>query len=545
MKYFNKYSLACIAAIATLFLYLPALRNDFVDWDDGVYIIDNPFIRSIDSGFFKWAFFDFYASNWHPIAWISHAIDYALWGLNPIGHHLTSIVLHAINTALVVLLAARLLEASNKLRDGRSGLLNARKVLIPAFAMGILFGIHPLHVESVVWTSERKDLLCAAFFLLSIMTYIKYVSVPDAEAAIAKRLANKYYLFTLGSFLFALLSKPMAVTLPVVLTLLDWHPFARMGSWKRFWMVCVEKIPFVILSSLASIVAVLAQRSASSVIPLEIAPVSTRIVVAFGSIVSYLWKMVWPQYLVPYYPYPEKVSPLSVGYLLPVAIVIAVTMLATIYAHKQKTLFVAWSYYIVTLIPVLGLIQVGHVSMADRFTYLPTLGPFFVLGIAVSWVWEKVQMAERHISVVRGSIITLAVSITVTFCFLTYEQIGIWKDSLNLWSYVIQKEPETPFAYNGRGAAYIRLGLYDRALTDLNSAIVLRPFYADAYFNRGAAYGNMGQYDKAIDDFNTVLALNPSYYQAYRSRGLAFDKLGKHDLAIENYNKAEQFSPQP
>ena len=214
-----KYLFAGAVALATFLMYLPALRNGFVEWDDGSYVLENHHIRSFDAAMFKWAFFNFYASNWHPLTWISHAVDYALWGLNPLGHHLTNIILHAVNTFLVVVLAVRLLEAYRERTalSGRPSFLNDRAILIAGGTTGLLFGLHPVHVESVAWVAERKDLLCALFFLLSITAYTKYAGSKEsgvgspgsedqgqAEARLGKAFINKHYLFALGFFVLAL-----------------------------------------------------------------------------------------------------------------------------------------------------------------------------------------------------------------------------------------------------------------------------------------------------------------------------------------------------
>src|SRR5512144_1307441 len=221
----TKCLMAVSLAMVTLFVYLPALRNEFVGvWDDNIYIVENPHIRSLDAAFFHWAFLDFYASNWHPLTWISLAADYALWGPNPLGYHLTNIILHAFNTLAVVLLVIKLLQTAKERQTGPDlpSFPGERTILLAAGVTGLLFGLHPLHVESVAWVSERKDLLCALFYLLSIITYASYVSNKT----------YKTYILTLVFFVLALMSKPMAVTLPVVLLLLDWYPLNRIASFR-------------------------------------------------------------------------------------------------------------------------------------------------------------------------------------------------------------------------------------------------------------------------------------------------------------------------
>jgi protein O-mannosyl-transferase len=309
-----KYYLASAAALATLILYLPALRNAFVGvWDDDAYIAKNVAIRSMNLTFFRWAFFDFHAGNWHPLTWISHAVDYALWGPNPLGHHLTNIMLHAANTAIVVLLTLKMLEiVAERTRQNTSTIfLTDQMILIVAGVTGLLFGLHPIHVESVAWATERKDLLCALFFLLSVTMYTSSVRTACHEAPqdeSVSRLFHKRYLITLGFFILALLSKPMAVTLPVVLLVLDWYPLNRIRSLKSLRAASLEKIPLLALSLAASMLTILAARAEEAIRSLEFAPLSSRVLVASRSIVAYLGKMLLPMPLSPLYPYPKDVS---------------------------------------------------------------------------------------------------------------------------------------------------------------------------------------------------------------------------------------------
>ena len=216
-----KYLSACAVGFVTFLVFLPTLQNDFINWDDSLYVYENPLIRSFDTQLLISAFGDFYAGFWHPLTWISHALDYAIWGLNPMGHHLTNNILHAINAFLVVILITRLVEAAS------GSLKSSKGSLVAAVTTGLLFGLHPLRVESVAWVAERKDLLCGLFYLLSIMAYTSY----------AANKSYRTYFISLGLFTLALMSKPMAVSLPVVLLILDWYPFRRIESIKSFWNI--------------------------------------------------------------------------------------------------------------------------------------------------------------------------------------------------------------------------------------------------------------------------------------------------------------------
>src|SRR5208283_719950 len=248
-----KYSVAVFVSLLTFLVYLSCLHNEFVLWDDDRYVYENPHLHPVNAAFFRWAFSDFYCANWHPLTWVSHALDYAVWGLNPLGHHLTNNILHAVNTFIVVILVAKLLETWRPSRQHNPPLHASQEwsYIVIAAVTGLLFGLHPLHVESVAWVSERKDLLCAMFFLLSTLAYTKYVSNGGG-------LRNKHYILVVFLFAFALLSKPMAVTLPAVLLILDWYPFNRIRSLKTLWAACIEKLPFIALSVASSVTTILA-----------------------------------------------------------------------------------------------------------------------------------------------------------------------------------------------------------------------------------------------------------------------------------------------
>jgi tetratricopeptide (TPR) repeat protein len=550
----SQHAVAGIVALISLLVYLPALQNAFVGvWDDNDYVAENSHIRSLDMAFFRWAFFDSHSSNWHPITWISHAVDYALWGLNPLGHHLTSIILHAINTALVILLAVKLLETA---RERSISLLNDRTVLIAAGVAGLLFGIHPVHVESVAWVSERKDLLCALFFLLSIMAYTKY-AVSQQTAAGSRQsegegkdeirgkniFTDKHYLLALGFFILALMSKPMAVSLPVVLLILDWYPFDRVRSWKTLRSAGVEKLPFITLSFISSIVTISAQSAGKAFQTIDFVPLSMRALVAAKSLVAYLGKMLLPINLFPFYPYPKDTSPFSIEYLSALALIVFTTA-AVIAAKRQRAWSSAWGFYVITLIPVLGIVQVGGQAMADRYTYLPSLGPFLVTGLCVAWIVEKSAAGKKTGSIVGKAGIAIALLLVVSLSSLTIRQITVWRDSFSLWTSVIEKRTEgIPMAYVNRGAAFQKKGLLEKAVADYETAIGLDPSDSRAYISLGAALDQMGHFDRAKDAVERAIALDPSSHEAFRNRGLLFEKMGRLDEAITDYARAIVLRP--
>jgi tetratricopeptide (TPR) repeat protein len=543
-----KYHLAASVALMTFSIYLSSLHHEFVEWDDAQYVVENPHIRSFNKAFIEWAFSDFHAGNWHPLTWISHAMDYAIWGLNPLGHHLTNVVLHAVNTFVVVLLAIGLLTVVKEtgIKIGKSAFFSEPTLLITGGIAGLLFGLHPLHVESVAWVAERKDLLCGLFFLLSIVMYTKHGSNVYNEAAQINspmRFFNKYYVLAVGFFILALLSKPMAVTLPVVLLILDWYPFDRIRSLKTFRAALIEKLPFIALSLLSSVLTVLAQSAGGAIVSMESVPLSTRVLVGIRSLLVYLWKMIWPSNLVPFYPYPTDVSLFSLEYLSAIVLVTGITMICVVRAKKQKLWLSVWGYYVTTLIPVIGIVQVGRQAMADRYTYLPSLGPFLIMGLAVAWASRKVNTVTRWNSIIKPFSAALAASVLISLSYLTFAQIGIWSNSIRLWSYVIGKHPERAhLVFYFRGLAFLNTDQVDKAIEDFNMATTLDPSFRDAFLNRGTAFEKIGRLDSAIEDFDKAIALSPSY-EAYFNRGITFEKMGRTDKALADYNEAIALNP--
>jgi Flp pilus assembly protein TadD len=541
---------AASVAIVTFMVFLPALHNEFTNWDDDVYIYENAFIRSIDANLFKLAFFGFNASNWHPLTWISHAVDYAIWGLQPLGHHLTNNILHALNTFMVVFLVIRLMGSFKKtVTDKRlsGSFSNNREMLITGALTGLLFGLHPLHVESVAWVSERKELLCALFFFLSITMYTNYVSVVNNETAwkdFSSRFFNKQYLFTLGFFILALLSKPMAVSLPVVLLILDWYPFSRIRSLKTFGTAFIEKIPFIALSLFSSILTILAQKTGEAMRSVEYAPMSTRVLVAAKSLIAYLWKMIFPLDLIPFYPYPTDMVRLSSGYLFPLVLVTGITAICVVIAKKQKLWLAAWGYYLITLLPVIGIVQVGEQAMADRYTYLPSLGPFLIMCLIAAKIYEKVTLLERRSPILKMASVVIAIAALISMSYITIQQIGVWKNSLTLWNYVIEKEPgSVPVAHNNLGNIYASEGQLDMAIEQYQTALRLKPNFAEAHNNLGNIYKSKGQLDMAVEQYQTALRLRSNFVEAHNNLGTVYKSKGQLDMAIEEYQTALRLKP--
>ena len=497
-------------------VYIPALQNGFVNWDDNRYVYENRYIGSLDFRFLKWSLSAVVASLWHPLTMFSLALDHAIWGLNPSGFHLTNIIFHVINTVLVFILIIQLIGYGNP------GEVNSKKLTV-GITTAILFGIHPLHVESVAWISERKDVLSAFFFLSSILFYIKYASTK-------RRI---FYAASFISFIMALMSKPMAVSLPLVLLILDYYPLRRYES--RYKRLILEKIPFFAGSVLFSLITIWAHVSyGGGIKTLESFPLTTRLFMAVRTMVFYLLKMILPFNIAPYYPYPKVIRTFELEYLGAFALIAIIVWSL----KKRRLYFTVWLYYIVTLIPVIGILQVGTQAAADRYTYLPSLGPFLLLGLSAGAAFEMCSGRSRAAFILSLFIVTgLLMNKTVT-------QIAMWKDSITLWSSEIRLFPNTAeIAYNNRGSAYDNKGKTLEAIKDYTKAIEIKPGFAEAYLNRGTDYFSLGYYSQAIEDFNTSIKLNPKYFDSYYNRGITYNQLGRYQEAIRDYSMAVKFNP--
>lgn len=503
---------AIAVALITFIVYLPALQNDFVNWDDHLYVYENHDIQSIGFHLLLWIPS---VIIWHPLTMFSLAVDYAIWGLNPFGYHLTNVVLHSLNTFLVFILIVLLVSYCNWKSN--------RMTVITGAVTSLLFGIHPLHVESVTWISERKDVLYATFFLLSLLAYIRYASSLDSKR-------SKAYALSLIFFVLALLSKPMAVTLPIVLLLLDYYPFKRLiveNGFKITKLVIYEKLPFFLLSLLTAITTILAHGFSGGLLTLEKLPFISRILLGGYAYIFYIIKIILPLNLAPLYPYPNNFFTFEyIGSFL-------LFLTVTLFAFRSNYLIVSiWLYYLITLLPVVGIFQVGRYAVADRFSYLPSLGPFLFVGVCAGYLVEKYPKKGLV------PVISILLILTVLLSCKTIKQIGLWRDAPTFWSYEIRLYPDVSSAYYSRGLAYYKLSNYQMALEDLNKTIEIDPQYMNVYYDRGVVYQDIGNYREAMNDYNKAIEHDPQFAKAYNNRGNIFLQLGDYPHALEDFNQA-------
>ena len=503
---------ALLVAVGTLAVFLPTLGNGFVNWDDPIYVgsqVGSPWA----------AFAEVHASgNWHPLATLSHRLDRLVWGDAAFGHHLTSILLHAVNGALVVLLGGALFAARVRPRNTGAGAgahLGANAWIALGLA-ALAWSIHPLRVESVAWISERKDLLCAFFFLLALLAYLRHAS---AEAR--SWYASRHYWMVVACFAAALMSKPMAVSFPLVLLILDWFPLARSKRDGRAALLA-EKAPLFTLSVAAGLVALHAQRLGGAYRALAHVSGATRAMVAAGAPGAYLGKMLWPSPLLPYYSYPP--TPSSLSLVSSTLLVAAVLVLG----RRRPAILAAFACYAVILLPVLGIVQVGPQAMADRYTYLSSI-PLALLAATV-----VTTRFGRPLFVVPGTLGLLVLA------FFTSAQIGIWQDSEALWSHELEFEPDNMEARNSRASYYYEQGRYQEALADYDAALAApaRVSTKHATKRRAACFNDraitqvqLGHLAQAVADESEAIRLMPHQASYYFNRSGMYQQLQMAEAA--------------
>jgi tetratricopeptide (TPR) repeat protein len=511
-------SLAVLTAIA----FAPACRNGFINLDDETYVLKNPHVlEGLTPRNIAWSFGSFYAGNWHPLTWLSLQLDASLWkgqegAPYPPGFHLTNVLLHVLNTIVLFLVFVRF--------TGRLG---------PAAVLAALFAVHPLRVESVAWVAERKDVLSTLFGLLAMLAYASYAAAPSIRRYLAVTLL----------FALSLLAKPMWVTLPCLLLLLDWWPVDRAkraspeGTQKSFvrtwWPLVREKLTFFAMAGVSSFLTWIAQRD-SAASSLATVPLDTRIVNALESYAGYLVQMFWPVNLAPFYPLTVG-SPNYAVLASSVALLLVISALAFGQRHSRPYLLVGWLWFLGTLVPVIGLVQVGSQARADRYTYLP------FIGIDLMLVWGLDELAcrfgERRLALALAGIV---IAVLTPLCWF---QIGRWHDDFSLWNYTLRATGENWMAFYNLGVANERAAQGRFALADYQEAVRLNPVNATLRARLGSFFHMHRDYERALDSYEAALRIDPNFAQVHGNLGALLRSCGNPDKAIEHLNAAIRLDP--
>jgi tetratricopeptide (TPR) repeat protein len=487
--------------------------HPFASFDDNIYLTDNLDVRDgLTARGLSWAFTSTYALNWHPLTWISHMLDVQLFDMNPGPHHLTNLALHSTNTALLFL-ALRAMTGA----------------LWPAAFAAALFGVHPLHVESVAWLSERKDVLSTLFWMLTLLAWVQYARRPNAGR----------YLIVAGLFGLGLLAKPMLVTLPFVLLLLDFWPLGRMGSGRpslrRGGALFLEKAPLLALTVAASVMTVIAQRAGGAVLSLQLVPLSSRVANSLVSWLRYIRKTVWPTNLAFFYPLDAQ--SIRTWQAWAAALLLgAITVGAVLLWKRRPYLAVGWLWYFGTLVPVIGIVQVGMQGMADHYTYVPLVGLF----LAATWAITDLARTRRGVDTVlacgaAGVIATCAVAASF--------QVDRWRDEKSLMGNALAATSQNWVAENNLGVTLFHEGRIDEAITHYENAKRILPTYADAYYNMGLAYMAQGKREKAVEAFTRAAYLSPGDPDIPNSLGAVLVSLERHEEALQNFRRSARLKP--
>ncbi len=499
-----------LVAVVTVTVYWPTLHNDFIDFDDDVYVTANMMVRQGLS--FKgllWAFGTFHGANWHPLTWLSHMLDVQLFGMNPMGHHAMSLFIHTLNSLLLCALLQRLTGYV-----GRS------------LVVALLFAIHPLHVESVAWVAERKDLLSTLFWLLTLWAYSAYARKPGLFR----------YLPVAGFFALGLMAKQMLVTLPLILLLMDFWPLSRLipGQGKCDWQLLkrtlTEKIPLVAMSAAASLVILRAHASAQALFRAEGESFLLHSGNALLSYVKYLRAMIWPVDLALFYPFePGAVTVLKVAGAL--AVLGGLTGFCVAQAGKRPFLAFGWFWYLITLLPVIGFVRVGGQALADRYTYIPLIGLFVMI------VWGVAELAATWR---KGGGAAMAVAVMVVLAVLgslTFTQIRYWRNSYDLYARALAAVEGNWLAHNNMGILLSQHNRNAEAIVHFQESVRLNPGGIEGVRNLGNSYQMAGRYGDAIDAYRRALTINPNDIETHVRLGYAYLITGNRDLAYQQYQQ--------
>jgi Tfp pilus assembly protein PilF len=522
-----------VIALATALVYLPTLRNGFVDFDDQTNLVENPFFRGLDASALRWMFTNL-DGHYLPLTWLSFALDHRLWGMNPVGYHLTNALLHVANAVVVYVLGVRLLRLAFRLRPDEA----SAALYIGAAVSAALFALHPLRVESVAWATERRDVLSGLFFLLALDAYVRLHANASPRIAWA----------ALGWYVLSLLAKPVGMSLAIVLVVLDVYPLRRLpgriADWRRRDLrpAWIEKVPFVVLGVATAVVEGIAERSADTFYSLAQYGVTGRIGQAFFALAFYVWKTVVPVGLSPLYQLPVGWGFARLDVVVSAVFVLATTIGLVLARRRWPWALASWVAYAALLAPVLGIAQAGPHVAADRYSYLATLGWALVAGGAV--LATDVAARARATPPFSFRVATLvAAAAAAALGVATWRQIGVWHDSLTLWRTAVAADPSCYICLNNLGNALVRAGRGSEASPYFEAAMRIQPADADAHANLGTVAMQAGRDVEARREFDVALAIDPTHAVAHTNVARLLLDAGDAEGALPHLEAALRKEP--
>lgn len=535
------WSLAFVAAVAflTVLAFLPTFENGFVEWDDGPNLLRNEAYRGLGLAQLRWMFVAFHGGHYIPLTWLTFGLDYLIWGMDPFGYHLTSLLLHAANAVLFFLIAVRLLALANPALG--ADWLGLR---VAALTAALLFSLHPLRVESVAWATERRDVLCGSFYLLAVLAYLRACDAPAA----APRARRLWYGAAVAAGAAALLAKSMAVSLPLVLLVLDVYPLRRLTLDRRIVAEAAqrrslaEKIPFVVLSATAIPLAIFAARSTDSLTSLSQVGIAARLSLADFSLAFYLWKMLVPLNLAALYERPVSVDWSAPAFVLCGLVVLSLTAVAVGLRRRWPALAAVWAIYVVILMPVSGIVHNGPQIAADRYTYLSCLGWGLLAAGGLGAGWLRLRRT-RPASAAAWRLAPVVLIVSVCLGALTWRQTEVWHDTESLWTHALAASPSA-IAYYNLGAALAAEGRRAEAIERYRDAVKRLPTYVEAHNNLGFALAQEGRLDEAAEQLWEAVKLRPRWALAHNNLAFVLDRQGRTAEALEHLREASRLRPE-
>ena len=520
-------------ALTAFLVFLPALWNGFVEWDDPMNLYENPEYRGLTWPQIRWMFTSVLMGHWIPLTWLTFGLDYVLWEMKPAGYHLTSLVIFALNAPALYFVALRLLRRASQFADGA--------LRLSAVAATLFFVLHPLRAESVGWATERRDVLSGLFFLLTVLMYLK--AVDGDEKRRRWRLAA-----SVGLFALALVSKGSVMVLPLALVVLDFYPLRRLGGRWREWIrpparaVWLEKIPFLVLGVAGGAITYYAQNSNSFITSLEQSPLSARPAMVLYSLWFHLAKTAVPLGLSPLYELPARVSFIDRQFLVPALGVTAITATLVALWRRWPAGLAVWAYYAIALGPVIGIVHSGHQLTNDRYSYLPGLGLALVVGAAAGAA-VQLKAAGRLRPSLAGALAGLGVLWICGLAYLSAQQVQIWRDTENLWRYALESDPNCAICRGNLGVILRNQGHSELAMAEFERVQALRPDYVKVHDHVGYTYVILGDYPRAIEHFNLHLKRYPNSVEGLNNLGAALMQTKRAPEALETLTRAVKIKP--
>ncbi len=526
-----------LIVLVTFTAFIPALHNGFVNWDDDHTVIENPHYRGLGWSQLRWMFMTFYMGHYQPLTWVTLGLDYLLWGMNPFGYHLTSLIFHALNALLFYFLVLRLLSLACTI----SGTSDGWGLRLAAGFAALFFAIHPLRVESVAWATERRDVLSGLFLLWTVLLYLRAGSVQDHG------LRWRWLSMALIVYALSLLSKATGIALPVVLLALDVYPLGRLGGGEGRWLgrearaIWWEKAPFLVFAAIAGVIALLAQKQAGALQSIEQHGVVIRIMQGLFGFVFYMWKTALPIGLSPLYELPE-LKGWSWPFILSGVAVLGLTLGLYLFRRRWPAGLAVWVCYGAILAPALGFVQSGPQFVADRYSYLSCLGWAVLAGGGLFYLWRYWVSGKIARGLFMG-VGVLSVMVLVGLGVLTWRQTQVWHDSESLWRRVLRIDPTSSIAWNNLGNVLLVRGELKEAIELYQRALEIDPSYADGHFDLAVALTGVGQLQAAVEQFQTGLEFDPKNANARYLLGVVHARRGEIGKAVDEFRQSLSLSP--